>query len=285
MTTEYTINGGGEDCEKARRVLPILVRQAQAGQTTTYSDLERETGIDHRFGFNELLGIIGETLKELRSAQKELGPIPEINAIVLDKTQRIPGPGLAVFIRRYATPSTPKKREVAALEQSKVFDFKEWDNILRKLRLKPLPRNSPELAELRKKASEHRGGSGGEGEQYKALKEFVLQNPRKVEFKKVLESAKLERRLPSGDSVDVFFESWGYWYGVEVKSAISSEADILRGIYQCVKYRAVMKAEAIAGGWKKEIRAVLVLEGVLPDKLIGEAHALGVTVIEEVRDR
>ena len=279
MTAEYAINGEGEDCEKARRVLPILVRQAQAGRTTTYSDLWRETGIDAWRGFNEPLGIIGETLEELRSARKE--SIPEINIVVLKKGQRVPGDGIARFLHSgFANLSKDEKKEVAEAGLRKIFAFRKWDAILRELGLEPLP---DELVELRKKASEHRGGSGGEGEQHKALKEFILQNPDKAGFTKALESAELEYRLPSGDSVDVFFESWGYWYGVEVKSAISSEADILRGIYQCVKYRAVMEAKAIAGGWKKEIRVVLALEGRLPDNLIRETHVLGVTVIEEIR--
>ena len=278
MTTEYTINGEGEDCEKARRVLPILVRQAQAGWPTTYSDLERETGIAAWRGFDEPLGIIGEILEELRSVWQD---IPEINVIVHLKGQGIPGTGIAQFLdSEYKKLSKNEKKARVKPEQERVFNFRLWDDILRKLRLKPLPRNSPELAELRKKASEHRGGRGGEGEQHKALKEFVRQNPEKVGFKKALKSAKLEHRLLSGDSVDVFFESRDYWYGVEVKSAISNEADILRGIYQCVKYRAVMEAEATAARQQKEVRAVLAVEGKIPDILIGEARVLGVTVIE-----
>ena len=55
-------------------------------------------------------------------------------------------------------------------------------------------------------------------------------------------NSELEKTLPSGDAIDVFFENSQHWVGVEVKSKISNEFDILRGLYQCVKYQAVMES-------------------------------------------
>jgi hypothetical protein len=54
---------------------------------------------------------------------------------------------------------------------------------------------------------------------------------------------------------------------VEVKSRLSNDADLERGLYQCVKYRALLRAEqqavgAIPNGW-----AILVTERPLPAAL------------------
>ena len=49
--------------------------------------------------------------------------------------------------------------------------------------------------------------------------------------------------MPSGDKLDVYFElEDDTRLAVEVKSPISNDADITLGIFQCVKYKAVMNA-------------------------------------------
>lgn len=55
-----------------------------------------------------------------------------------------------------------------------------------------------------------------------------------------------EKRLPSGDSLDVYFQNDEERVAVEVKPATSDRADLTRGIFQCVKYTAVLRAQAIA---------------------------------------
>ena len=47
---------------------------------------------------------------------------------------------------------------------------------------------------------------------------------------------------------------------MEVKSRISDENDILRGIFQCVKYRSVMEAEKALYPNSSSIRVLLVVE-------------------------
>jgi hypothetical protein len=69
---------------------------------------------------------------------------------------------------------------------------------------------------------------------------------------------------------------------VEVKSQISGEQDILRGLFQCVKYRAVMEATQVAEGSHPSVEAELVLEGTLPPKLIALKNMFGVKVFEGV---
>ena len=72
------------------------------------------------------------------------------------------------------------------------------------------------------------------------------------------------------------------WVAVEVKSSISSEADITIGIFKCIKYNAVMNAVLISKGNTPDVRVVLVLEGDLPNSLIPLKNLLGVEVISNI---
>jgi hypothetical protein len=69
---------------------------------------------------------------------------------------------------------------------------------------------------------------------------------------------------------------------VEVKSAASALLDVARGVFQCVKYRAVVEAVQATRNLKQNVRAVLVLGGELPDELTPVKNTLGVEVIERV---
>ena len=92
--------------------------------------------------------------------------------------------------------------------------------------------------------------------------------------------------MRSGDAVDVFFASPSHWLGVEVKSSVSDglPCDYERGIYQIVKYREVLKAQAQADGITSlaSIDAVLVLESHMPEAYRGVAKMLGVRFIENM---
>ncbi len=68
-----------------------------------------------------------------------------------------------------------------------------------------------------------------------------------------------------------------------MKPANSDAPDIVRGMFQCVKYRAVMEAYQATQNLPLSARAVLVLEGVLPTELTLMRDILGVEVVEGVR--
>ena len=124
-----------------------------------------------------------------------------------------------------------------------------------------------------------RGGTG-EGYAHRTLKEHIRDNPLSVGVRLRGANAEVEKKLPSGDTVDVFFENDTTWIGAEVKSDQSSEDDIRRGLYQCVKYRAVMEAECSVRGIKRNIRVLLALGGPFPQSLLHEKTVLDI----EVRD-
>ena len=70
---------------------------------------------------------------------------------------------------------------------------------------------------------------------------------------------------------------------VEVKSALSSEADIVRGMFQCVKYRAVLEAQQAAEGLPQSARAILALELKLAPKFQALKNILGIEMVDEIK--
>ena len=94
-----------------------------------------------------------------------------------------------------------------------------------------------------------------------------------------------EYSLPSGDRLDVLFRDKDDWIAVEVKPSISGLADITRGMFQCIKYRAVIEAYHATKFLPQNARAILVLEGSLPDEMIPLKNILGIEVIENVIPR
>jgi len=135
--------------------------------------------------------------------------------------------------------------------------------------------------------SEENGRFGKESPEHIALKNYISENPEIFGFSSGIEG-KIEEKLPSGDPLDVSFESRGRWLAVEVKSTRSDNnyQDFERGLYQCVKYRAVMEKFLIVKSKKrKSAEAILVLEGKLPKRLNRVKKILDVEVIEEVRSK
>lgn len=45
---------------------------------------------------------------------------------------------------------------------------------------------------------------------------------------------------------DAYFDNGQQYLAVEVKASHASDAELMRGVYQCVKYKAVLRAERIA---------------------------------------
>lgn len=114
---------------------------------------------------------------------------------------------------------------------------------------------------------------------HKALKEYILSHPKEfsIDYVKLKEN---EHVLLFGDKLDVFFKQKdGRQIAIEVKSRISDDADILRGIYQCVKYKAVLAAECRAHGENVDVDAFLVIENEMSEENRKTANMLSVKYI------
>jgi hypothetical protein len=132
-----------------------------------------------------------------------------------------------------------------------------------------------------------RGGwGGGESEEHRKLKAYVLANPQLFDIQTGPGFfAEPEYPLLSADVIDVFFGTNEAWTGVEVKSIRSADDDLQRGVYQVVKYRAVLEAQALiqAPEAPRQVAVFLAVERALPQKLQQVAAKLGVQWREVIR--
>jgi hypothetical protein len=143
-----------------------------------------------------------------------------------------------------------------------------------------LSRSRSDIAETLKAAA--RLGGGGEGPEHALLKEYVRTHPAIVGLSAEAALGEPEYGLPSGDRVDVIFPAKRSILAVEVKPALCGNPETVRGLFQCVKYRSVLEAEArfLQSQVKVEVR--LVLGGPFPDHLIPLRNSLGIEVVADV---
>lgn len=280
-----SIHGNKLYQERARKALPILVRQAKASEKIFYEDLAEELGMPNPRNLNYPLGSIGITLQELGKSWKE--EIPPIQCLVVNKNTGLPGEGISGFISYKNEPefkkaSTKKKEALVKLVLAEISDYHRWDSVLKHLGLEPAPIPESVIQEVEKSALSKRG-SGGEGIEHKRLKQYIANNPQSVGIGTRNWETETEKDLPSGDFMDVSFEGKRRWIGVEVKSKTSDEGDIQRGLYQCVKYQAVMEAYLSVEGRQRNAKTVLALGRKLPKSLIPVKNTLGVKVVDNIK--
>lgn len=265
--------------QRARAALPILVRQAHAGVKIVYGDLAAELGMSNPRTLNYPLGCIGTALGLLSKEWNE--DIPMINCLAVNRTTDLPGQGVGWFVRdKGEFKKLPRRQQHAIVDAAlaDVFAYPRWNRVLDAFGLKPAVTGYKAVIDS---AARYRGK--GESELHKALKKYVSKHPGVVGLAARSGPGKEEFDLPSGDSVDVLFSYAGVQTAVEVKSRISEYADIVRGLFQCVKYRAVLKAWIGAENGDDSADAVLVLEGDFPDDLRPLRSILDVRVVDNVR--
>ena len=123
-------------------------------------------------------------------------------------------------------------------------------------------------------------GTAGETEEHRRLKESIASNPAIVGLDITLAPGVNEYGFRSQDAVDVLFISEKQWVGIEVKSKISNVDDIERGIYQCIKYQALIEATQKVKNIQATSKVILALEAQFPSKLISLRDTLGIHVID-----
>jgi hypothetical protein len=265
---------------RARAALPLLVRQAKVEQPITYSNLARELDMPNPRNLNYVLRAIGRARAGL-SKEWHTG-IPLIQCIVVNKKTEMPGEGCFRWLMDKATfkrSSSRDKRRVLRQVLTEVFQFTRWDEVLAELGLSPVKSLAPKLSSLVMVSQRDRER---ESEEHRQLKIFVANNPRVVGLPASAGPGRIEYTFPSADVIDVLFTYHRKWVGVEVKSRRSSTEDIVRGIYQCVKYQALIDAVQMAEQKQPHTRVVLLLENQFPADLLGLKNALGVEVIDGV---
>jgi hypothetical protein len=251
----------------------------------TYKDLALQIGYLNKHGdphprLGRPLGTMGRLLKGLEGKWGE--NIPCIQSLVVLKTgplEGLPDDGMQEFWPDYKRWSRAEKASRSAIEYKLAVDFgSRWNDVLSALGL-------PAVAEPFSDADTKKPrGAMGESEAHKRLKLFVKDHPGIVGAGGDWE-ALLEYPLLSGDLVDVLFRSSNACIAVEVKSKVSDTfpSDYERGIYQVVKYDAVLRAMATVGcDIPVNVRSVLVTELSLPEHLRAKASKLNVQLHENV---
>lgn len=262
--------------QRARTILPILVRQAQAREAISYNALGRETGI-HRRAFSYPLGTVAEALRSLSEQWEE--PVPALTSMVVSEDTGRPGEGFGWAVagmEGYKLMEPWQQMALAIQAREECFLYDKWPDVLAAFGLPPV---EPVVSAALVAAA--RGGVG-EGEAHRRLKEFVAANPARIGLPRSTALGKTEYRLPSSDAIDVLFENKRECVAVEVKAANAGTADVLRGLFQCVKYEALLAAEQAIAGAPVSGRAILVLASSLPDELVAARNTLGVVVFEGV---
>lgn len=268
------LNGPKLYHQRARLALPILVRQAKAMEPIFYGDLAMEIGMPNARNLNYPLGSIGRSLNALGKEMKI--EIPMIQSLVINKSQNLPGDGIGSFMmqsaEKYKRLPKQKRKKMFEATHIDVYAYKDWDLVLQKLGLNPVDSENEKLI---KGAKGSRGG--GEGKEHQRLKNYVYKHPELFRISNVHEAK--EEKLASGDRIDVSFVNRKSWTGIEVKSIISNIDDLTRGVFQIVKYNAVMSAELAAKGHRSDVNTMLVIESQPIHEIVGLANTLSVKII------
>ena len=269
----------GEKTPKlVRLIIPILVGWAKRKETNhTYGDLSRLLGYQDGRCIGHQLGSVQLVFQQLQE-EAGLEKIPTLNALVSNARTGIPSEGFSYVHPKYDEMDFTEKQIIVENANNEAFNYEKWDYVLALLGLKPYFSQADEDI-IRSDAF----GFGGEGKEHKLMKEFIAAHPEAIHpeaiDEQISEEGILEHILLSGDRVDVFFPKANV--AVEVKPKLASDADILRGLFQCVKYKAILDAEAEVKGEIPDSEIILVIGGKLSQSNRNVQECLDIEVIEE----
>lgn len=265
--------------------MSVLAEAASRRRTVTYKQIAKriEPKLRSKIANVQVGGVVGNMMDRVYEVSPKA---PPINVLCVKGGTKLPGSGAAWYIKRYLPKVNYKKltdqqkREVLLPVYNDIFAFKEWPRIARKAFNVSVTNKTmqEEAGESDGKAKRLGIGGPAESEEHRRLKEYVAKNPRLFGAPKGCKIGVTEKLLKSFDEVDVWFLNVGEQLAVEVKSRRSTELDLERGIFQCVKYRAVLQAEAKVQKISSKIRSCLVSERELTSRLAQMAHDLDIEV-------
>lgn len=282
----YTVDDLAE--RGARHAFALLLQHVRNGDEpfVTYGAiarlLENKLRIPRVFP-THIGNVAGRMIGDVHSVRKDA---PLINALVT-RPNGLPGARFGDFYngkkgghRNLRWEQLSNKQRLKALGdiRANVRRYPHWDTIYSKLYDVQAPRKirPKQYSEKDGKPPDtNRPVGKGESEQHKILKQWALENPGALGLSKAMKGT-LEVGLLSGDRVDVLFSDGVNFVAVEVKSVLSSVDDWKRGIYQCVKYCAVIKAQELPV--PISVRSILLTEKELPSELNLRAKELKISL-------
>lgn len=255
------------------------LKPARAEQPISYAHLADELGMSNPRNLNYVLGAIGNALLRLSKAWKE--EVPPIQALVVNQATGLPGEGISWFApdaRDFKEANQRRRKQIVDGMLAKVYTYPRWDAVLREFGLAPA--TSVLQAQLSRTLQHGAPGGSGESPEHERLKNFVANNPSILGLPDSVAPGDKEFVFGSADVIDVLFKHESEWIGVEVKPAKSDLADLERGLFQCVKYHALIEATQRVQQVALSCRVILALEGSLPRELVGLKNVLAIEVCE-----
>lgn len=229
----------------------------RSGGLITYgelaAELERLHGLEPKARktlYGPAVGAVGFAIQELGEQWGE--KIPPLNLIVVQADTQLPGHGADEVAHYYfddgGAGMAANREAYIQAAMAAVFDYgPNWDRVAQALGVdvldtahaNPDEGNPIELPAI---PTAYRPESAA----HKALKAWVAAHTERFEDYGAFEAGVNEHRLSSGDSLDAYFSNGRESLAVEVKASNASDDELMRGIYQVIKYRAVLRAECIA---------------------------------------
>lgn len=278
ISDNYRYGDGSNADQKMKLLIPLLVKWARESwnEPHYYSEAAELIG-----GYsNRVLGdLLGKCWSHV--IQPIAPTAPPLNSLVCSKSKGVPSNGLDYVDKKYSDLTTEEKRDYARKANWDAHNY-DWNPVLRTLGLKPLPTVAPSTQKVLAE-SKHHYGKGGESVHHKNIKAFVFDNPSSVGISSPIVIKRIEEILQSNDIVDVYFETADEIYAVEVKSHISDDLDVLRGVFQAVKYKAVLEAQSMIACDTRKVNSLLVIGRDLPADAANAAAALNVKIISNFK--
>jgi hypothetical protein len=235
-------------------------------------------GVHHRT-LAYALGAIGYELEELSRQWKE--DIPPINCLVVNKSKHTPGKGInfAMPFEKFQALDPLGKKQVMNGVYAGIWGYPKWDAVLEHFGIKPvLPASA--LEPIATKAKYGHGG-GGETEDHRLLKSYLAKHPHVLGLPKGA-AAQEEYPFISADRLDLLFKRQPTWVGVEVKGLNADEPELMRGIFQCAKYQALIEATQRYEQKTVDCQIILAVGGKVSQKLSSLADLLAVKVVQGI---
>lgn len=260
-----------------------LVGAAAHHTNLTYGEaasrLEKECGFGRIFPAVRMGVVVGEMQYRILELDEDA---PLLNVLLVRNDTGEPGDEAREFLAnrnpaeirleeegvRTSHPELWTELVMQAAEE--VYRFPDWDAVYGELfgRYVPDPQCTP--------AEDSRSprGGGGEGANHRALRIWVMRHPKRIGRRFGSAKVETEKELLSGDRVDIVFTTARELLAIEVKSRDSNWYDLRRGIFQCIKYQAVLQAQEQSG---RSVNSLLVSECRLSADLTRLAKDLGVS--------
>jgi hypothetical protein len=268
----------------ARAGLPVLIALAESAGTMTYTEFmtaaARSLYKDEPHGIRNAahaLRIIGRSLEQLSQEWGE--HVPPLTLLVISKNAGEASLGVDPFLEHYVDKTLHQnltaENRAALIRRVKddVYAYPHWDEVLAHFGQVPVeitPRHAP--IELPQPSPIE----GGASEEHATLKHFVAAHPELFASIGAFGAGSEEKLLMSADRVDVLFENADQTLVVEVRPANADLGELTRGLFQCVKYIAVLRATYDLAARLVNVRAVLVTPQPIPARLRAAAQRLGV---------